>query len=131
MAVYSKFMLNTDYTSIKEKVSFDYTLNVSDTILQAYDSATRYIDITVPEGTYFENVNITLSIIPDESSPTPFMVYVKELGDYEIYQIVTSLVRISSTTYRLYAYISNFSSSTRTIPAFFVNVKAHLFVSAF
>jgi len=126
----SRFILNTDYTSIKEATSFTWTLNVSDTILQAGDGTTRSVDITVPSGTYFENVMMTLSTTA-ETSPTPFMVFEQDLGNYESYQIVASLVKMNATTYRLYAYIQNASGSTRTIPGFSVTVKAHLFVSAF
>ena len=126
----SRFMLNTDYTSIKEATSFDWALNVSDTIIQAGDGITRSIDISVPSDIYFENITMTLSAT-GETSPTPFMVYVQELGEYEYYQIVASLVKIDATTYRLYAYIQNMSGSVKTIPGFSINVKAHLFVSSF
>ena len=97
-ATLSKFILNTDYTSIKEDYSFDYTLNVSDTIVQAWDGATRQIDIPVPDGIYFENVTMRLSTT-GVTSPTPFVVMARELGEDEFYQIVVSLLKISKNAY--------------------------------
>jgi hypothetical protein len=126
----SKFILNTDYTSIKEATSFNWTLNVGDTIVQAGDGVTRSIDITVPSGVYFENTTISLSAT-GETTPSPFVVYVKETGEYSYYQIVASLVKVNATTYRLYAYIQNMSGNVMTVPGFSVNVKSHLFVSSF
>lgn len=130
VAPLSKFMLNTDYGSVKEEYSFDLALNVSDTIVQAGDAVSRHMDITVPEGVYFENVTMSLSST-GETSPTPFIVFIRSLGEYEFYQIVADLVKIDSFTYRLQAGIQNMSGSTQTIPGFSVNVKVHLFVSSF
>ena len=130
VAPLSKFILNTDYGSIKEGYSFDLSLNVSDTIVQAGDVVSRHMDISVPEGVYFENVTMSLSST-GETSPTPFIVFIRSLGEYEFYQIVADLVKIDSSTYRLQAGIQNMSGSTQTIPSFSVNVKVHLFVSSF
>ena len=130
MADLSHFYLNSDYTAPKETHSFSATLNSGATNVGSYNSNTKYIDITVPSGAFFENVTLTLSLT-GETTPSPFMVYIKDLGNYEFYQITASLVKTNATTYRLYAYLQNMAGSTKTIPAFTLTAKAHLLVSAF
>lgn len=129
MSILSHFNLDSDYTAPKEAHSFDQTLSVGATSVSSYNSVTRTLNVTVPNGVYFENTTITLSA-SGETSPTPFIVYIRDLGSYNYYQIVAGLRKTSNSQYQIYATIQNLSSSTRTIPAFTVRVKCHLFVSA-
>lgn len=137
----SRFILNTDYTSVKERASFDGTLSVPSLTLDSMggggsSTATRYTDITVPSGVYFENINITFSLT-DDTTPAPFISYQKYLGtDGQgapiTYEVLASVVKVNATTYRIYAIINNSSPFSQvTVPAFTVRAKGHLFVSTF
>lgn len=133
MSILSHFLLNSDYTAPKEQYSFDETLSVAATSLRVYESTIRTMDITVPSGIYFENTTITLggSAVTAQTSPTPFIVYAREVDDYQAYQIVAGIRKTSNSNYQIYATIQNMSGSSRTIPSFTVRVKCHLFVSSF
>ncbi len=129
MAILTHFLLNSDYTSVKEVYSFDETLSVSATSVGSYSSTTKTLNVTVPDGVYFENTTITLST-SGETTPSPFIVYVKDLGSYEFWQIVAGIRKTSNSTYQIYATLQNMAGSSKTIPAFTVRVKCHLLVSA-
>lgn len=129
MSILSHFLLNSDYTAPKEKYAFDDTLTVAATNVGSYQSITRTKDVTVQDGVYFENTTITLSA-SGETSPTSFIVYAKQVADYQAYQIFAGVRKTSNSNYQIYATIQNLSSSSRTIPAFTVRVRCHLFVSS-
>lgn len=127
MAVLSHFNLNSDYTSVKEVQKFDYTLSSAANSTGSYSSYTRTLNITVPSGVYLDNTTITFSL-SGETSPTPYYVYARTAGD-GFYQIFATLRKTSNSNYQIYCMCQNLTSSTRTIPAFTVRVRAHLFIS--
>lgn len=133
MSVLSHFFLNSDYTAPKEVHAYDRTLSVNGLWLNAYDSTTRSIDITVPDGVYFENTTIEFHVpgISYEVSPTSFYVFSRNVSEYEFYQIYAGIRKTSNSNYQIYATIQNVSGSGRYIPDFSVRVRCHLFVSSF
>lgn len=127
MAVLSHFTLNSDYTSIKEVQDFDVTLSSAAKSTGSYAGFTRTLNIPVPDGTYLENMTMTFSLT-GEVSPTPFYTYIKSAGD-GFYQIFATIRKATGSNYQIYCMCQNMTSSTRSIPAFTVRVRGHLFVS--
>lgn len=130
MSILSHFNLNSDYTAPKEEYSFDQTMTVSSRYVNSYDSVTVSTNVNVPVGEYFENTTLDFSL-SGESSPTPFIVYAVETGEYEFYQIVVGVRKTSNSNYQIYATIQNMTSSGRQFPTFTVRARCHLFVSSF
>lgn len=128
MAKISRFILNSDYTAVKEKSSFSDTLTTTSVSVPAFGSRDFYKDITVPEGVFIENINLTWSISGD-TVPSPYYIYndMTSTGQITIYM---AIYKISSTKYRLRYFIQNFTDSAQTAGAATLSVKGHLFISS-
>ena len=128
MAKMARFILNSDYTAIKEKTSFSSTLSIPAFTVAAFSSANYQKDITVPEGVYIENINLTWSYSGD-TVPSPYYIY-NDMFTYGQLAIYMAIYKINSTTYRLRFYADNVDENSHNIVASTLSVKGHLFISS-
>lgn len=131
MAKFSRFILNSDYTAIKEKADFSVTLNVpQQTVAGAGGSKLNYVDITVPSGVYIENINIYWSFSGD-TVPAPYLTY-RDMTAYGWDQVAIfiTLYKVNDTTYRLAHFVQNNSPQSITNGPYTITAKAHLFISS-
>lgn len=125
----SNFMINSDYTAEKQAYSFTVSYHSSSVKVNPRDTIVRYTDVDVPEGKYFQTVNLVLSLAGSQSYPCGYLAYSLPNDDIFIRLWVSQM---SNKKYRLYVYIFNDDwDNKRTAPAFDITAKVHLSVSPF
>lgn len=124
--ILDRFILNTDYDTMKELSTYSASATIPATTLQNRgDTQTAHTDITVSSGAYLEMESATMSVVSGN--------FCSASGDYTANNEVSyryNIKRQSSTKYRIEAQVMNLASDfgSRTTQKLTVTVKLHLFV---
>lgn len=120
----NNFIVNSDYTANKQKGRYTISLNVPSRTLSDGSTAYRFTNtITVPEGTYFENVSISTTITNENYAGN--VVAISPSGMWTAY---VSCYRTSATQYTIACTLVGFDSTTT---AFTANAVIDLSISPF
>ena len=121
-----RFILNTDYDTLKEVSLLVGSVNIPPTTLQNRgDMQSAHTDIDVSSGAYLEMESAEMSVVNGS--------FCSASGSYDSSSEVSyryNIKRRSSTKYRIEANVMNLASDfgPRTTQDFTVNIKLHLFV---
>ena len=122
--ILNNFIVNSDYTAAKQKGRYELSLSVPSVYISDGSTSYRYTStITVPEGTYFENVNITTSLNNENYASNA--VVIQQVWNYAAY---ISLYQKNATTYELACTLTGFDYTT---PAFNIKAVFNLSISPF
>ena len=120
----NRFILNSDYTAAKQKGRYTISLSVPSKYLSDGSTAYRYTaTVTVPQGTYFENVNITTTLNNENYAGNS--AGISPTYDWTAY---LSVYQSSPTQYTLACTLNGFDSTTT---AFTANAVINLAISPF
>lgn len=109
----NNFIVNSDYTANKQKGRYTISINVPSRTLSDGSTAYRFTNsITVPSGTYFENVSISTSITSEKYAGN--VVAVSPTGMWTAY---ISCYRTSATQYTIAVTLVGFDSVTDAFTA--------------
>lgn len=118
------FIINSDYTANKQKGRYPVSLNVPSRTLSDGSTSYRFTNtVTVPEGTYFENVNITTTLNSENYASNA--VVIQPSWNYAAY---ISVYQKDATTYEIACTLTGFESTTT---AFTTTATLNLSVSPF
>ena len=118
------FIINSDYTANKQKGRYTVSLNVPSRTLSDGSTSYRFTNpVTVPEGTYFENVNITTTLNSENYASNA--VVIQPSWNYAAY---ISVYQKDATTYEIACTLTGFESTTT---AFTTTATLNLSVSPF
>lgn len=121
----NNFIINSDYTANKQKGRYTVSLNVPSRTLSDGSTAYRFTNtVTVPEGTYFENVSISTTLNPDES----FCGNNLAVSPTDMWTAYISVYQSSDTQYTIACTLTGFEETTT---AFTANAVIDLSVSPF
>lgn len=120
----NNFIVNSDYTANKQKGRYQVSLNVPSRTLSDGSTSYRFTNtITVPAGTYFENVNITTTL--NQENYASNAVIIQPIWNYSAY---ISVYQKNATTYEIACTLSGFEATTT---AFTATATLNLSVSPF
>lgn len=120
----NNFIVNSDYTANKQKGRYQVSLNVPSRRLSDGSTSYRFTNsITVPAGTYFENINITTTL--NQENYASNAVSIQPDWAYSAY---ISVYQKNSTTYEIACTLSGFEVATT---AFTATATLNLSVSPF
>lgn len=108
------FIVNSDYTANKQKGRYTVSLNVPSRSLSDGSTAYRFTNtVTVPEGTYFENVNIATTL--NDENYVGNCVAIQPNSWY--WTAYVSVYQSSSTQYTIACTLVGFESTTTAFTA--------------
>lgn len=120
----NRFIINSDYTATKQKGRYQVSLSVPSRSLSDGSTAYRFTNtVTVPSGTYFENVNITTTLNAENYAGNN--VAIIPTGNWNAY---ISVYQSSATQYTIACTLVGFDATTT---AFTANAVINLSVSPF
>ena len=136
MADLNRFIMNTDYDSLKVVEEIEWNMSYPQTTLNAGQSSSIEYVHNTEEGVYFESQSTTLTLFPDLAlTGSSYLSASKNLTDGDNSTYITVTVRIykkDKTTYATQISIEHpsISGSTAsvTVPAFDISVKLNLLV---
>lgn len=118
------FIVNSDYTANKQKGRYQISLSVPSKYLSDGSTSYRFTNtVTVPEGTYFENVNITTTLNSENYASNA--VAIQPSWYWTAY---ISVYQKNSTTYEIACTLAGFESTTT---AFTATATLNLSISPF
>lgn len=124
----NRFIKNSDYTAEKQQTSFTLTLPNQTISVGGGSLGSRYVEFTVPQGIYFENITWQSTVQTGSNH------YVGNYLEYEpndmMSVVVYTIAQVSPTKYRLTGSVQNWDSSSHnyTVGA---SAKVHLSISPF
>ena len=120
----NNFIINSDYTANKQKGRYQVSLSVPSKYLSDGSTSYRFTNtVTVPDGTYFENVNITTTLNSENYASNA--VIIQSSWYWAAY---ISVYQKNSTTYEIACTLTGFESTTT---AFTATATLNLSISPF
>lgn len=136
MADLNRFIMNTDYDSLKIVDQIEWSMSYPQTTINAGQSSSIEYVHSTEEGVYFESQSATLSLFPGLAlTGSSYLSASKDLtaGDNSTYiKVVIRIYKKNATQYATQISIEHpsISGSTAavTVPAFDITVKLNLLV---
>lgn len=136
MAFLNKFLLNTDYDSLKINEEINWKISFPATTIEAGQSVTMEYTYTTKEGVYFESQSATISLFPDVALTGSSWLYANKFltpGDTSTdLDIRIDIYKKDKNTYAAkltVAHVSHYGSTASiSVPDFDVNIKLNLLV---
>lgn len=120
----NNFIVNSDYTANKQKGRYTVSLSVPSCELDDGSTSYRFTNtVSVPSGTYFENVNITTTLTSEKYASNS--VAIQPSWDWTAY---IAVYQLNATTYEIACTLTGFESTTT---AFSTTATLDLSVSPF